>query len=165
MNLACSIPWCISTVPPNTTAMYCVIHKHNHMIEAPGRFGDDVEEEDEFCEFRYGKHACVTCDETGKCTHCDGDGHVYYACTCGCGDENEFECMRCDGGGDCPECDGEGHDGGYVDPKLAAYENWLDWTGQLHPLDFRTLRVGNESVWSPPKRKLNPDDYAELRLT
>jgi len=124
----------------------------------------DYDEEDEYSDRLYGEFACLTCDESGKCAHCDGDCQVYYACVCGCGDEIEQDCARCDGSGDCSDCDGAGHDGGYVDPKRAMYERWRLWTGQLHPNDIRTVQEALRTADNFLNPHVNPDDYTLLRV-
>lgn len=47
-----------------------------------------------------GQEPCGTCDGTGKCNRCGGDGWEIWQID---------KCDKCDGTGDCQTCDGSGY--------------------------------------------------------
>jgi hypothetical protein len=55
---------------------------------------------------------CETCDGSGVCPECAGNG-----------DGPGGECPRCHGSGDCPDCDGEGYK---VEPCEHCYDGYVD---------------------------------------
>lgn len=46
---------------------------------------------------------CGTCEGSGKCDECKGEGEV--DCECDCGDVHTHECDDCGGSGQCQFCE------------------------------------------------------------
>ena len=70
-----------------------------------GGGGDDWFDNDSGYEIpEHSKLDCLTCDGTGDCRKCGGDGEVQYY-----GQESEWsKCPTCHGSGDCTRCGGSG---------------------------------------------------------
>jgi len=56
-----------------------------------------------------GREPCGTCDGTGKCNRCDGDGWEIWQID---------KCDKCDGTGDCQTCGGSG----YIETGVPGFE-------------------------------------------
>lgn len=82
----CAVPWCVACGSP-----YCAVHTVR---------GKDYQPEDIAGDAR-GTLACETCEGSGDCQDCDGEGmHECDHRNCW----EEHECSTCRGTGECRDC-------------------------------------------------------------